>query len=269
MKLSNKIITVPAKLSKGAIAGIVAAVIVVGGCVVAYAYGQLNDEPLPDTNGQEVIEEMENLKDESVGLIVNDIPSDIPWAEYGYDSLESYWADVEAMREEASGMTDAVLSQYGNIFDDTELEQLRAAEEKMVNAVLMSDYDDALSAFNDIVEANKPKPVVNSGSSGGGNYSGSVSSGGYDIPYNFKQMGVLHDDDYRYTWYSSQTLYHYKTPEWTVGSDGIYRDANGRVVVASDDYAEGTVVQSDLFGECVVLDCGVGSSGTLDVYCAW
>jgi septal ring factor EnvC (AmiA/AmiB activator) len=83
---------------------------------------------------------------------------------------------------------------------------------------------------------------------------------------NFKQAGVLYDSQYRYTYYSSKVLHHYKTSQWTAGSDGIYRDSNGRVIVASDTYAQGTVINTELFGECVVEDCGVGRSDTLDVY---
>lgn len=261
MKLSEKIVTMFEKVPKGAVAGVVVAAVVIAGCATAYVYGNSNEEYVePETTDIEIV-------DEEINMVVNDIPTDIPYLEMGYSTLEEYWADIEAMRSEANGMTDAVLAKYGNIFDDAELEQLRAAENKMMNAVLMTDYDDALGAFNDIVEANKPKPVINNGgSSGGGNYSGSVSSGGYDIPYNFKQMGVLHDDDYRYTYYSSQVLYHYKTPEWTLGSDGIYRDSRGYVIVASDAHPQGTVLETDLWGTVVVEDCGVGRSDTLDVY---
>lgn len=264
MKLSNKIITVPAKLSKGAIAGIVAAVVVVGGCATAYVYGNSSDKLPPDTNEQMA---GDVITEEELGFVndVRDTELDIPWSEMGYDSLDAYWEDINAKRAEADGMTDSVLAKYGNIFDDAELEQLYAAENKMKNAALMTDYEDALNAFNGIVDANKPKPVVSgggSGSSGGGNYTG----GGYDIPYNFKQMGVLHDDDYRYTYYSSQVLYHYKTPQWTLGSDGIYRDSRGYVIVASDAHPQGTVLETDLWGTVVVEDCGVGRSDTLDVY---
>lgn len=82
---------------------------------------------------------------------------------------------------------------------------------------------------------------------------------------NFRYAGVLYDGTYRYTWYSSNSLYHYRTPEWTAGSDGIYRDSNGYVVVASSDYAQGTVIPNTPFGACKVYDSGC-ASGTIDVY---
>ena len=89
-----------------------------------------------------------------------------------------------------------------------------------------------------------------------------------NTPYqgnSFKSDGVWYDDSYRYTWYSSNVLYHYRTDEWTAGSDGIYRDSEGYVVVASSDLPQGTVVEDTPFGAAKVYDSGC-ASGTLDVY---
>lgn len=82
---------------------------------------------------------------------------------------------------------------------------------------------------------------------------------------NFQSDGVWYDDNYRYTWYSSNAAYHYRTPEWSAGSDGIYRDSEGYVVVASSDYAQGTVIEDTPFGAAKIYDTGC-ASGTLDVY---
>ena len=82
---------------------------------------------------------------------------------------------------------------------------------------------------------------------------------------NFQSDGVWYDDNYRYTWYSSNAAYHYRTPEWSAGSDGIYRDSEGYVVVASSDYAQGTVIEDTPFGAAKVYDTGC-ASGTLDIY---
>ena len=197
---------------------------------------------------------------------------EVPYLEMGYSNLEEYWTDIQAKREEAKGSAEEAIEEYSSVITDEQEQTLRDAEKKMLNAVYVADYDEALETFNEVTDECesklKPAPVYNGGGSGSG-AGGSYSGGGYNIPYNFRQMGVIYDSKYRYTYYSSRVLYHYMTPKWTLGSDGIYRDANGRVVVASDDYAHGTVVYSELFGECVVLDCGVGRSGTLDVYCAW
>lgn len=95
-----------------------------------------------------------------------------------------------------------------------------------------------------------PSPTYNTPSSGTGN---------------FQSDGVWYDNNYRYTWYSSNAAYHYRTPEWTAGSDGVYRDSEGYVVVASSDYAQGTVIEDTPFGAAKVYDTGC-ASGTLDVY---
>lgn len=196
--------------------------------------------------------------------IVYSLP-ELPWYEMGYTDFKQYWLDIQAKRAEAKGAADEAIEKYSSVITDEQEQQLRDSEKKMLNAVYLADYEKAAAEFDAVTAECQANMPVYRGSGSSGHYVG----GGFDIPYNFRQMGVLHDDDYRYTYYSSQVLYHYMTPQWTLGSDGIYRDGNGRVVVASDDYKHGTVVQSDLFGECVVLDCGVGSSGTLDVYVGW
>ena len=95
-----------------------------------------------------------------------------------------------------------------------------------------------------------PAPTYNAPSSGSGN---------------FQADGVWYDENYRYTWYSSNAAYHYRTPEWTAGSDGVYRDSEGYVVVASSDHAQGTVIEDTPFGAAKVYDTGC-ASGTLDMY---
>ena len=80
----------------------------------------------------------------------------------------------------------------------------------------------------------------------------------------FKSQGVIYQDGIRYTYYSSNVLYHYRTPEWNAGSDGIYRDSDGYIVVASSDHSQGSVVSTP-FGAGKVYDSGC-ASGTIDIY---
>lgn len=81
---------------------------------------------------------------------------------------------------------------------------------------------------------------------------------------NFKSQGVIYQNGIRYTYYSSNVLYHYRTPEWTAGSDGIYRDSAGYIVIASSDHSQDTVVLTP-FGAGKVYDSGC-ASGTIDIY---
>ena len=71
----------------------------------------------------------------------------------------------------------------------------------------------------------------------------------------------------RETAYSSQVLYHYRTSEWTADEYGFYRTDEGYYVVASNDYPEGTVIETTR-GEAMVLDGGC-DNGIVDFYTNW
>lgn len=81
---------------------------------------------------------------------------------------------------------------------------------------------------------------------------------------NFRSMGVIYMHGYKYTYYSSKVLYHYKTPEWYACDDHIYRTADGYIVVASGSHAMGAIVPTP-FGKGKVLDhCHI--NGVIDIY---
>ena len=82
-----------------------------------------------------------------------------------------------------------------------------------------------------------------------------------------KAGGINYFNGSKETWYSSNVLYHYRTSEWTVGEDGVYRDADGYVVVARSDMAQGDTVETSL-GTGKVYDSGC-AAGTTDIYTAW
>ncbi len=79
--------------------------------------------------------------------------------------------------------------------------------------------------------------------------------------------GVYYHNGRRETYYSSRVLYHYKTPEWYLDSEGFYHDANGYYVVAASDMPFGTVFDCSK-GSCIVLDTGC-AAGTTDYYTSW
>lgn len=82
-----------------------------------------------------------------------------------------------------------------------------------------------------------------------------------------RNSGVNYHDGWRETYYSSNVLYHYRTGEWTADSNGVYRDSNGYVVVASSSDAQGSVVSTS-FGPGKVYDTGC-AAGTHDIYTNW
>ena len=81
------------------------------------------------------------------------------------------------------------------------------------------------------------------------------------------QGGVNYFDGRTETYYSSNVLYHYRTDEWTVDSEGFYRTDEGYYVVAASDMEQGTVFEGSK-GECIVLDSGC-AEGVTDYYVAW
>lgn len=93
------------------------------------------------------------------------------------------------------------------------------------------------------------------------------SSSSYDS--DFKSAGVVHDNGYRYTWYSQNVLPGGGLTELNnngrhVNSEGFVCDGDGYIAVASSDHAKGTIISTP-FGEAKVYDSGC-ASGTIDVY---
>lgn len=81
-----------------------------------------------------------------------------------------------------------------------------------------------------------------------------------------KASGVNYYGGRRETYYSSNVLYHYLTPTWTLDFEGFYRDGDNYVVAASD-MPQGTTFPCSK-GTCIVLDTGC-PAGTTDYYVAW
>ena len=81
-------------------------------------------------------------------------------------------------------------------------------------------------------------------------------------------VGVVHGPNgTTETAYSSNVLYHYRTSEWQPDEYGFYRTDEGYYVVASNDYPEGTVIETSR-GEAMVLDGGCAES-YVDFYVNW
>ena len=91
----------------------------------------------------------------------------------------------------------------------------------------------------------------------------------YD-PTNFKSMGVINWNGYRWTYYSQRVLPGggLKIPGRHVGAYGFVCDENEYICLASSDLKRGTVVDTPFGMKGCVYDCGC-ASGTLDCYCDW
>lgn len=110
----------------------------------------------------------------------------------------------------------------------------------------------------------------NSGSNSGSNTGGS-SHGGYVIPSGglTPSKGRIWFNGHSETYYSQKVLPGggLNIPGRHIASDGTIRDKDNYIVVASDDYPKGTVVQTSL-GAGKVYDSGSGK-GNIDLYTDW
>ena len=170
--------------------------------------------------------------------------------------LDSEQAALQAKAEETSTDLATVNAQ---------LEAARAAQKKQEEeAQRKADEQLAKKAQEETKQAS-----ASAGSNtSAGNNSG---SGGYVIP-----SGGLTPSKGR-IWYNGHTETYYSQkvlpggglaiPGRHIASDGTIRDADGYIVLASDDYPRGTVVEKSL-GAGKVYDTGSGS-GNIDLYTDW
>lgn len=105
-----------------------------------------------------------------------------------------------------------------------------------------------------IEEASTPTPVANYSSSGG-----RLTPSG----------GVFHGPSGKETYYSQRVLPGggLNIPGRHVAADGTVRDADGYIVIASDNLSKGSVTETSL-GTGKVYDTGVGHAG-VDIYTDW
>ena len=148
---------------------------------------------------------------------------------------------------------------------NAQLEAARAAQKKQEEeAQRKADEQLAKKAQEETKQA--------SASAGSNTSAGDNSgSGGYVIP-----SGGLTPSKGR-IWYNGHTETYYSQkvlpggglaiPGRHIASDGTIRDADGYIVLASDDYPRGTVVETSL-GAGKVYDTGSGS-GNIDLYTDW
>lgn len=210
--------------------------------------------------------------------ITNYIVPTYPWQELGYTSVIDYHNDLKAKNEEAVGSADEAIETYAEVITDEQIETLRNCELEMSKALTIEKYNKYFDEFNSVIDECEAALTEYLESQNvqiqyADNVSNSVSSNSAGTYYESngsgltKSAGVNYYNGRRETWYSSNVLYHYKTGEWTLGSDGVYRDSDGYIIVASSDLAYGSTVDTSL-GAGKVYDSGC-AAGTSDIYTAW
>lgn len=169
-------------------------------------------------------------------------------------------AELEAIHSELLELRDYLSEDNQAIVDNFNLDSFKYISElEETSGQLAAMRDEALAAKERQLERQRQQRAAQQQQQQAAqqqSYSGNSGS--------FKSQGVIYQNGIRYTYYSSNVLYHYRTPEWNAGSDGIYRDSAGYIVVASSDHSQGSVVSTP-FGAGKVYDSGC-ASGTIDIY---
>lgn len=161
------------------------------------------------------------------------------------------WNDHNTITETDLGEKDVEFEEVNDFSEEAEPEEVTVVEE------VVEEPD-----VEEIVETIYYEPVQEYVPQ---SYSGGSSGRGAD----FMSSGVIYDNGTRYSWYSQNALPGGGLDELNangrhVDDEGIIRDADGYVAVASCDHEKGTIVDTP-FGEGKVYDyCGI--PGTIDIY---
>lgn len=187
--------------------------------------------------------------------------------------LDSEQAALQAKAEETStdlATVNAQLEAARAAQKKQEEEAQRKADEQLAKKAQEETKQASASAGSNTSAGNN-NPSNNNSSNNTSSDSSNSGSGGYVIP-----SGGLTPSKGR-IWYNGHTETYYSQkvlpggglaiPRRHIASDGTIRDADGYIVLASDDYPRGTVVETSL-GAGKVYDTGSGS-GNIDLYTDW
>ena len=187
--------------------------------------------------------------------------------------LDSEQAALQAKAEETStdlAAVNAQLEAARAAQKKQEEEAQRKADEQLAKKA-QEETKQASASTGSNTSAGNNNPSNNNSSNNTSSDSSNSGSGGYVIP-----SGGLTPSKGR-IWYNGHTETYYSQkvlpggglaiPGRHIASDGTIRDADGYIVLASDDYPRGTVVETSL-GAGKVYDTGSGS-GNIDLYTDW
>lgn len=205
-------------------------------------------------------EEVEDNTFKPVETLQVDYTKEPVYVTDGYSDLKTWWEDLQESRANSANELQDKIDAANGLSED-QLNQLNELKTKLEGAASFAAIEEYKAEADEILSAAKPV-VTTSNFDSATNTNGSASL--YD-GNSFKSQGVVYWNGIRYTWYSSNVLYHYRTPEWTVDSNGFYVTSDGLFVVASSDYPQGTIVDTPFGHKGIVLDSGC-ASGTIDMY---
>ena len=215
------------------------------------------------------------------------------------DGIDGYMTDLNAHRNQADGRADAIAAAYKGYIDDATVEELHTYESYAKAASSNGEADEWVNKINDkenaaksakdaaeqkaaaeaaekvqqeaaakqaaVTAATQATTSQSSNSSSSSSSSGASTSGGFMSVSQFKSRGAMNWNGHRWTYYSETVL-----PGTALNipgrhvSNGAVCDSDGYVVLASRDYAKGTVIDTPI-GKGRVYDY-CPTSGTIDLY---
>lgn len=198
------------------------------------------------------------------------------------DGMDGYMTDLTAHRNQADGRADAIAEAYSGYIDDASVEELHTYESYAKTAPNNAEADEWVGKINEKESeakgakeaaekkaadeaAAKAKHEAEAKAKSTSSESDASTSGGFMTVAQFKYKGAMNWNGHRWTYYSETVLpgSGLRIPGRHV-SNGAVCDSDGYVVLASCDYAKGTVIDTPI-GKGKVYDV-CPTSGTIDLY---
>ena len=189
--------------------------------------------------------------------------------DYDKEMLEKQEEDLKSQPQELTDLQSQLNTEQQNL-------QAKAAATSTdlatVNAQLQAAREAQAKQEAEAQKKAQEEAAKQASASTGNNTSGSSSSNGkYNIPSGglTPSKGRIWFNGHTETYYSQKVLpgTGLNIPGRHIASDGTIRDKDGYIVLASDDYPKGTVVETSL-GAGKVYDSGSGK-GNIDLYTDW
>lgn len=242
------------KTVKRVIVGIVAGVALVAGGTYAYnEYNDLREDKIALTKD---LKETQEQKEQEAAKRT-EIENDLNETKAALDKAEK---DKDSSKKEVSDLKDKVASLEEELSfkiaarEEAERQAAIAEASAVEEQATYVETASASESTSSNTQSQASAPAANYSSSGGGL---TASAGVYNGPSG------------KETYYSQKVLPGggLNIPGRHVAADGTIRDADGYVVIASDNLSKGSVAETSL-GTGKVYDTGVGHAG-VDIYTNW
>lgn len=194
--------------------------------------------------------------------------------------LQSQMNSQEQQLKDEAAATSTDLATFNKKLKAARAEQARQEElkkQQQQRAAQQAKQTASKKASTKKQSTTKKNTSNSSGTNSGGNNGNNTNNGGgvhrgnYVIPAGglTPQKGRIYFNGHTETYYSQRVLPGggLGIPGRHIASDGTIRDSSNYIVVASDDYPKGTVIQTSL-GPGKVYDSGSGK-GNIDLYTDW